>query len=460
MQKPGLFGMNGFMVFLLSCFSFAAQAQQTGYIVLIDADNKQPFTVHVGDELYVSSGHGHLALFNLKDSNYKLSLQFPKKNVPEQVFPVKINQKDLGFLLKSSDSSWTLYNWQTREIIRPVAEKDSSRILDRGVKREDGFSRLMANVVNDTSVMYNTYTEREFNHDSSIAVSKTRLADQNVQMATALNVKESKPKQTPASKDSMTMPAPAVAPGDIQSSIVVKGKKTKKGHQAAGTVDQTAAVVVPQAVVTQPPGIKDSVSGIQSTPSMGKPVAVTSFPTGYHSLSTIKKVREVSLKISRKMVFLDMGRDGQKDTITLFIYFESEETVKSAVTPAPALKKPVKTDSMAVIVKDKPFLKQAEQTCTQLATDEDLEAVRSAILKANAEQDKISVASGAFALKCFSVNQVRVLAGLFVSDKAKYRLMDAAHLHLADHDHFSELADMYTDKNFQRKFLAMATRRS
>jgi hypothetical protein len=459
MQKPGLFGMNGFMVFLLSCFSFAADAQ-TGYIVLIDAENKQPFTVRVGDELYASSGHGHIALSNLRDSNYKLSLQFPKKNIPEQIFPVKINQKDLGFLLKAGDSSWTLYNWQTKETIRPVAEKDSSRILDRGVKREDGFSMLMAAVVNDTSVMYNTYTEQGFNHDSSTAVSKTHIADQNVQMTTALNVKDTKPKPAPASKDSTTMPTPLVAQGDNQSATAVKGKKNKKGHQAAGTADQTAALVVPQAVAGQPPVTKDSVSGIQSTASTGKPVAATGFSTGYHSLSTVKKVREVSLKISRKMVFLDMGRDGQKDTITLFIYFENEEVVKSAVTPAPALKKLVKTDSAVLIVKDKPSLKQAEQTCTQLATDEDLEAVRSAILKANAEQDKISVASGAFAIKCFSVNQVRVLAGLFVSDKAKYRLMDAAHLHLADHDHFSELADMYTDKNFQRKFLAMATRRS
>ena len=68
--------------------------------------------------------------------------------------------------------------------------------------------------------------------------------------------------------------------------------------------------------------------------------------------------------------------------------------------------------------------------------------LRSAILKANTEQEKIAVASGAFALKCFTVSQVRLLASLFVSDKAKYRLMDAAHLHIADREHFPELADM------------------
>jgi hypothetical protein len=95
-----------------------------------------------------------------------------------------------------------------------------------------------------------------------------------------------------------------------------------------------------------------------------------------------------------------------------------------------------------------------------MATEEDVAALRSAILTANTEQEKIAVASGAFAIKCFSVSQVRLLASLLVSDKAKYRLMDAAHNHISDKEHFPELVDMLTDKNFQRKFLAMAEKRS
>ena len=62
-----------------------------------------------------------------------------------------------------------LFNWQTKEIIRPVYEKDSSRMLEQGIKRDDGFSRLMAAVVNDTAVMYNTYAGNGFGHDSAIA---------------------------------------------------------------------------------------------------------------------------------------------------------------------------------------------------------------------------------------------------------------------------------------------------
>ena len=51
MQKPGLFGMNGFMVFLLTCFYFSACAQQAVGLILIDAEGKQPFTVRIGDQI-------------------------------------------------------------------------------------------------------------------------------------------------------------------------------------------------------------------------------------------------------------------------------------------------------------------------------------------------------------------------------------------------------------------------
>ncbi len=120
MQKPGLFGMNGFIVFLLTFFTFGARAQQAAGLILIDAEGKEAFTIRVGDQMYASSAHGHLSLSHLKDSVYRLCVRFPKKNLAEQVFPVKVRQKDLGFILKGEDSSWVLYNWQTKETIHPV----------------------------------------------------------------------------------------------------------------------------------------------------------------------------------------------------------------------------------------------------------------------------------------------------------------------------------------------------
>jgi Domain of unknown function (DUF4476) len=433
MHKPGLFGMNGFMVFVLTCLSVAARAQQPGFLILIDAENKQAFTVRLGDQFFASSGQGHLVLSQLKDSSYKLCVRFPKNNLPEQVFPVVVHQKDLGFQLRSADSAWSLYNWQTKETIRTVNVVDSSRILDKGVKREDGFSRLMASVVDDSSVMYNTYSGNGFSRDTS-------------------SVKNLQSK--------------AIPPSPVKAGLVQQNRQPPASLAVVLPEKKTALLKDSVTSIKKKAGLHDS-SVVTSVPVSNlnhQPVSVTAHPASINP--GVKKLRDVSLKISRKMVFQDIGKDGLADTITIFVFFETNDSLNKKQNPAPVLvaNKPGKsadtTNMNKVQALNKPAIKSGDPACTQLASDEDVSFLRSAILKANAEQDKINVASEAFAMKCFTVSQVRLLASLFVSDKAKYRLMDAAHGHISDPDHFRELVDMLTDKNFQRKFLVMADKRS
>ncbi len=446
MHKPGLFGMNGFMVFLLSFFTVAARAQQPGFLILIEAENKQAFTARLGDEIFPSSEQGHLVLSQLKDSSYRIGIRFPKNNLPEQVFPVIIHKKDLGFQLKGADSTWVLYNWQTRETIRPSPEFDSTRILNLGIKREDGFSKLMAAVVDDSTVMYNTYTGNGFKQDSSIARSIGKIVD-----STQLAVNSKPPDINP--------PSPAKAISDNKgvpppiATTILSGPKEVRGSQSG-----QKETILPAAAIDKKAGIDSMVASNNKQTSVNRqPLTVS---------PGIKKLREVSLKISRKIVYQDIGKDGQIDTITLFVFFETNDSLakKSNAGPAVAGVKEVKlSDSSAgnkAQLKNKTVSKTGDQLCTQMATEEDVAFLRDAILKANILNDKIAIASEAFSMKCFSVSQVRLLASLFVSDKDKYRLMDAAHQHISDRDHFRELVDMLTDKNFQRKFLVMADKRS
>jgi len=440
MQKHGLFGMNGVLLLLLTCCSLTLRAQQEGNLVLIDAENPQPFTVRIGDQLFASSSHGHLVLAHLKDSTYHLYLRFPNKRLYEQVFPVMLHQKDLGLQLKGADSTWILYNWQSKQTIRPIIEHDSSRILEMGIKREDGFSKLMAAVVDDTAVMYNTYQGTWFSKDSAKLSVTTGSPDSLVRISN----------QTPALKSSSS---PSLGQNGL----------TPLSTSPTATGKNNAAKIPPQS----PPvdgGKNLPVSQAMDSSHLIAKVSPPKASQAMASIPEIKKVREVNLKISRKMVFIDMGKDGLKDTITLFVYFEKADSVrKNEVSVTSQLtQKPAKTDTSSV---SKVQTKNNDEKtfvagCGILATDADLQWLRSEILKANSEPDKILAATNAFALKCFSVSQVRLLASLFVSDKARYRLMEAANQHIADRNHFRELVDMYTDKNFQKKFLAMADKRS
>ncbi len=166
MQKLRLFGMNGFFALMLALTAGVVHGQHTGYLILVDAENKQPFTATIGETLMQSSTHGHLLIPQLQDSIYHLIIRFPRKSIPEQVFAVRIHKKDQGFQLEGADNSWILYNWQSRETIRPLKDLDSSRLLELGVRREDGFARLMAAVVDDSTVMYDTYRGLGFAKDS------------------------------------------------------------------------------------------------------------------------------------------------------------------------------------------------------------------------------------------------------------------------------------------------------
>ena len=449
MHKPGLFGMNGFMVFLLSFFTVAARAQQPEFLILIEAENKQAFTARLGDEIFPSSEQGHLVLSQLKDSSYRIGIRFPKNNLPEQVFPVIIHKKDLGFQLKGADSTWVLYNWQTRETVRPATEFDSTRILDLGIKREDGFSKLMAAVVDDSTVMYNTYTGNGFKQDSSISKSPGEAVDPAG--AGQLTVNSKQPPANPLPSVNIISDSKVVSPPVVNTASTTKEVKVEQSDQKL--------TAIPLAGTAKKSGV-DSLVAINNKPS-----TVNRRPPT-NTTPSVKKLREVSLKISRKIVYQDIGKDGQIDTITLFVFFETNDSLakKPSVGPAVAGVRQVKlSDSSSgnkAQSKNKTVIKTEDQACTQMATEEDVAFLRDAILKANILNDKIAIASEAFSMKCFSVSQVRLLASLFVSDKDKYRLMDAAHQHISDRDHFRELVDMLTDKNFQRKFLVMADKRS
>ncbi|HMH33797.1 MAG TPA: hypothetical protein VK543_12245, partial [Puia sp.] len=75
---------TGFVVilFLMVCKSYAQQ----DCLILIDADNDQPFYARLDGKTYPSSNAGHLIISRLKDSVYRLTIGFPGNQYPEHLF--------------------------------------------------------------------------------------------------------------------------------------------------------------------------------------------------------------------------------------------------------------------------------------------------------------------------------------------------------------------------------------
>lgn len=146
------------LVIILILMAGRNYAQQD-YFALIQADNNQPFYVRIEDKTFSSSAQGHLILSQLKEGAYTIMIGFPKKLFPDHQFSIKVNNKDLEFQLKDlGDKGWALFNQQTLELKTADERKDDlPKSHLQGVKKDDAFSRLMAGVVSDTAVMYNTY---------------------------------------------------------------------------------------------------------------------------------------------------------------------------------------------------------------------------------------------------------------------------------------------------------------
>ena len=170
MSKIGL----AILLILLAGRNYAQQ----DYFVLIQADNNQPFYARMEGKLFSSSTQGHLILSQLKEGSYGITIGFPKQNLAELQFSMSVHNKDFEFQLKDlGEKGWGLFNPQTLELKMPDEKKEAEpKNHLEGVKKDDAFSRLMAGVVSDTAVMYNTYTMEATLKDSPI-VSKSASAD-------------------------------------------------------------------------------------------------------------------------------------------------------------------------------------------------------------------------------------------------------------------------------------------
>lgn len=136
--------------FILIIVGMQVRAQQE-YFVFIQEPGGQPFYVRMGEHSYSSSAGGHLILSSLKDSVYSMYIGFPKMMYPELLFNVAVKNKDRGFELKKVNGRWQLDDLRNLQVIQP---EESRTTVDSLVKKSDGYSQLMAGVVNDTAVLY------------------------------------------------------------------------------------------------------------------------------------------------------------------------------------------------------------------------------------------------------------------------------------------------------------------
>jgi hypothetical protein len=478
LDLPEYKSMNRVLVFLIFLIiGVQASAQQPMY-AYIESENRQPFYVLLNGKTYSSSESGYVILPQLNAGTIDFSLGFPKNAYPEQRFKITLDKKDVGFQLKNlDDKGWNLFNFQTLALVpslSPGAEKKNSALT--GEKKTDQFSSLLANVVNDSSILYSA---TQVQNESSVTTAKPTLIFKDSTLpnnhplpADTLKATVAKPQNTPPPEQQVVQQKPkadsvkqvvttASTPplitkedSSTQSSAAItkanvdlkKDSTELKTSSAIAEVKDTAAA---KPVVTN----KEEVQ--MEKPVVTEPAKTTSSVQRDEKSSTnIAKISEQTTQSGRTMVFLS-----GTDTVDVMIPTQSSTTEQSVANTTPA---PTNTSIAAAPaatgtpVQTKTALTKAD--CKLYASAQETDRLRVKMIAGKTTADKLAAASKTFKLRCFSVNQIRALAEVYADDSARYQFYELAYLHVSDQYNFRGLSETLSDATVMARFKELVSR--
>jgi len=443
------------------------------YFVLIQADNRLPFYVRLGGQVYSSSPGGHLILSQLKDSTYDLTIGLPGQPTLEQRYTLNIHRKDQEFGLKDQgEREVSLYDGQTGEVRTPEPQLGrGEEVRPAGIKKDDAFSRLMAGVVHDTSVLYNTYAMEQVLMDSAVAV-KAPLADSAAGVSGAV----------PDSVNRGLIGSMAMKPADS----LARPGDSSAANPGGGLVSNPAVTSVPPAGNPDTTVAVNAVTGLAGNPRSDNPAFVKPI---YRA--QVVKLSERKLARSVRLAYADHTTGKKADTVILFIPVDTPAVVKGGQKPTRAADtsrlgvprghgpnpdspivgqgistrpaggmpasevlrpRPVDTPRKPAVTRSSlPFV---NSDCHNYATDYDVDKLRVKLLEGTKDEDRILAARKVFKTRCFSTRQIRALSEVFTTDAAKFRFFEAAYPFCSD-DQFRELSSLLADPVYSSKFRVM-----
>ena len=309
--------------FILLFCTLQTSAQQD-YFIYLQTDNNQAFYLRINNTVYSSTASGYLILAKLPDSIAITTIGFAKAVFPEQQFNIPVNHKDAGYLLKNfGDKGWGLFNLQTMAVImnsNATEEKKSPEI--NGSRKNDAFSLLLANAVNDTAVLYvANKPAKVLPPDPVAAVEKKKDPVDTVVALPARRDSVALVTKKPVSNDSSVAVKNTVKPG--KDSIATTRIKPVTGKPPANNKKAIADSIALAKNAAKKAGKQPAIPAAKDTlanSSGGKPVspatiAVTTKPARKDTIIMMSERPAVDPKLAEKEAKIAAAR--KKDSLQL-----------------------------------------------------------------------------------------------------------------------------------------------
>ncbi|MEO7120981.1 MAG: DUF4476 domain-containing protein [Ginsengibacter sp.] len=448
-----------FTVLVFFAFIASASAQQDHFIYL-QTENFQPFYIKLDNKVISSSSAGYLILPKLTEGDYKLSVGFPKNEFPEENFQVAVKDENDGYLLKNfGEKGWGLFNLLSYNVMmsKAIDKQDTSA----HVLQNDAFSKMLANVVKDSSILQKT-------EPVAVTVSPTMnssplvTADTSVQSSQAISTTLTAPSKILSKANTDGLEMVYVDPDQNGNDTVRIFLPSEKAAVTKADANITSTEVQPVA-----PIVADS-STSPVTPEVSKPnsdASTSPAPVFIDDISSAKK-KDSSVQTSQivtppenaakdSAIVIKPANTVASDSVstTSDMATKTNDTINDTATADKNSASKAK-DQMVVLPK---VVKSStvNSDCKAFADNDDFLRLRKKMASESSDDNMIKIAKRAFHSKCFSTEQIKNLSFLFLTDEGKYKFFDEAYAFTSDSDQYNTLQSQLTDTYYSNRFKAM-----
>lgn len=447
-------------VLLLTNFFFFAKAQQVHFVYL-QTENSQPFYVKLANKVTSSSPAGYLILPKMADGDYKISVGFPKKEFPEQTFEVSIDKENKGFLLKNfGDKGWGLFNLQSFALVMGENANAPSSVK---TLQDDPFSRMLASVVKDSSLLETQQLILTNPVPDSPSVKPAdSVTENNTAQIKVSDTTEAVKENDLRAQDTLvvmrdTTQAVAETPQPVVRSSIVRTlqKKEKDGVEMvyvdkSDDYSDTIRIFMPgdtasiqKPLVAQDITKNDGISQSHATDSvMGEipeSIEKNNVTLATAQVESKKESDSIPVRDNSPGNANDFASEQSGPPATLDI---TGEEIKKQTTPATEMPKVINSSS-------------TNSDCKEFATNEDFLKLRNKIAAENNKDDMLKVSKKYFKLQCYSTEQIKNLSLLFLTDEGRFQFFESAYAFTSDSSQYHALQSQLKDPFYVNKFKAM-----
>lgn len=362
------------LLFILGIFHNIGFSQNYHFIYL-QSVNRQPFSVHINQQDFISTNGGYLIIPKLMPGKQQIQLQWQDNPALILNFVVPITDQDAGYTINKSETG----NWQL------------NGLSNEGI--------IAATMPITEAATVNVHDEKSTN----VQPSKSEIVTtQNDSIATQKNQQNEK----------------AVLQADSENSNVKSLVVKKEVHPSKGVSGNKNNNVSKTFEKMGPQGLDQ----IYVDKSQAKADTIAVFiPLKQAPRATVQQNSNV-------------GSDKNADTQT-----------QNVLTNTPS------ADTLTQNKNTKIFVPSAMPACLAASKD-DFNATRIAMATSKTDAAMIDAAKKAFEKKCYTVEQIKNLGVLFLSQQNRLAFFAAAKNHLVDTENFPSLINQFLDPNIIEQF--------